>query len=377
MASCISTIALLLSIFIVKENELLGKTQKIHFIALSIFIIFDIIIDTIALNINGKSEEYNTLFRVLKCLEFSIAPIIPAILGHFIARRSFWQKIHVVFYSIIGINFLLELASLFYPIMFRIDDNSIYYRTFGTYVYVLVVFTSIGFLLACSIKTYIQNSYRISGAVLIILFIVAGLLFRVLVKDTNADWLSIAFSYFLFLEFFTSNIYKVDALTSLLNQQAYQNKIKNINFSTAFIVIDINNFKHINDTHGHLTGDKCLRKIGDAILNVYGKIGYCYRSGGDEFTIIVKPNTFKYINSHPNKDRYELLNEFMVALDKKIRSMSKKDPLLKDGVSQGFGIYYIPSDCPIIGYGKTVEEALKYADDRMYEAKQRFKESKI
>lgn len=55
----------------------------------------------------------------------------------------------------------------------------------------------------------------------------------------------------------------------------------------ALLIIDLDNFKMVNDTYGHLTGDRVLKEVAD-ILRVHGKNEYVCRMAGDEFLIFVR-----------------------------------------------------------------------------------------
>ena len=57
------------------------------------------------------------------------------------------------------------------------------------------------------------------------------------------------------------------------------------NILGAFIIIDIDNFKYINDTYGHISGDKVLKLISRAIRNCFRGGDIVLRLGGDEFAI--------------------------------------------------------------------------------------------
>jgi diguanylate cyclase (GGDEF)-like protein len=53
-------------------------------------------------------------------------------------------------------------------------------------------------------------------------------------------------------------------------------------------MIDVNDFKQVNDKYGHIVGDRALQLVADALRNVAGQMhGFCARYGGDEFVLIL------------------------------------------------------------------------------------------
>lgn len=56
----------------------------------------------------------------------------------------------------------------------------------------------------------------------------------------------------------------------------------------AYVMLDINNLKQINDEHGHSEGDRLIKDAAACIRDSFGGIGRCFRIGGDEFTVIIK-----------------------------------------------------------------------------------------
>ncbi len=88
-----------------------------------------------------------------------------------------------------------------------------------------------------------------------------------------------------------------DALTSLHNKRHFINAIEvelerscRTHQPTSLILLDIDHFKRINDTYGHLAGDTVLQHMATAIKNSIRKIDIACRYGGEEFAVIL-PST--------------------------------------------------------------------------------------
>ena len=82
-----------------------------------------------------------------------------------------------------------------------------------------------------------------------------------------------------------------DALTGLINKaDITQISIDRINnrciANTSIAIVDIDYFKHVNDSHGHQFGDLVLRQVAAIMKNEIGEHGLCGRIGGDEFFVI-------------------------------------------------------------------------------------------
>lgn len=89
-----------------------------------------------------------------------------------------------------------------------------------------------------------------------------------------------------------TNISNMDDLTSLPNRRCFTNKINQIlkdglNTSVAIILIDIDNFKSINDTFGHDAGDFALKRVSTIFMNIISKEDMIARLGGDEFVMYI------------------------------------------------------------------------------------------
>ena len=366
---CIASLMIgILSIF---DNDLFSHRRRYQFIILAVVIIFEIGLDTISIGIDGKLVNNSIIYKTLKILEFTLVPFIPMFLSKLVSHRSYWKGIRKYYVSLIIINATAQVLTFFFPFMFAIEADGKYYRTKFSILYVIVLILCFILLLISATRSFTQNSSRVSYTLFSIdILLVSGMLIRVFNNKCNSDWLCITIGYFLFMIYFSNSYLKIDPLTSLLNRRAFNNKLSRISYSTAFIIIDANNFKDINDTYGHQCGDKALSKIAEAIYETYSKVGYCCRMGGDEFCVILKPQMLKKLTYETvNCDTYRMLERLKKKLDNAIERMTKEFPMLKSGVSQGFGIYYSLLENPEIQNYKNIEEVIKIADERMYRNK--------
>lgn len=90
---------------------------------------------------------------------------------------------------------------------------------------------------------------------------------------------------------------QVDSLTGLFNRRAFEKKVeeeferaKRYHHPLSLLILDIDNFKNINDTYGHHGGDAALVKIGETLKDKTRRSDFPSRYGGEEF-VLVLPET--------------------------------------------------------------------------------------
>lgn len=121
--------------------------------------------------------------------------------------------------------------------------------------------------------------------------------------------------------------------------------------SLAVLVCDIDGFKQINDSFGHLEGDKLLREFTSRLKDVCRGYDYVARMGGDEFVI-----TAPGLVPEAAKEKSERLNQAAVESGRHVCG--------RDLISLSVGMAFCPED------GYDVERLLAEADRRMYSMKQ-------
>lgn len=146
-----------------------------------------------------------------------------------------------------------------------------------------------------------------------------------------------------------------DHLTGIYNRHFFNEVIEREmaravrkNETLSFIMIDIDYFKKINDTFGHLTGDRILVEAANLIKNAVRKSDLVFRFGGDEFLVLM-------INADCNK----ATNMVERLLDKIDKWNKDKTATYDCGLSFSIG-------CSTCEKGGNVLRSLKEADERMY-----------
>lgn len=115
----------------------------------------------------------------------------------------------------------------------------------------------------------------------------------------------IGISIFAFLLVLVSNS-RYDALTELFNRNVFNysvSKLKRSNAKYGIIMIDIDDFKKVNDNYGHLKGDIVLRRLGQIISKETTPDIKAYRYGGEEFVLTVEKADLAYIKAVADRIR--------------------------------------------------------------------------
>jgi diguanylate cyclase (GGDEF)-like protein len=149
-----------------------------------------------------------------------------------------------------------------------------------------------------------------------------------------------------------------DYLTGLLSRGPFQNSLeqeisraRRHGHHTTLIFFDLDNFKDINDHHGHLAGDAALTQIGKILLHSKRKEDIACRFGGDEFVLLL-PETNKFMGSLVGKKILKQINSLTVLHE------GKKIPI---ACSAGLAAYPLDS--------QNVRDLINCADQAMYRAK--------
>ncbi|OHY94890.1 hypothetical protein BI375_14665 [Vibrio rotiferianus] len=79
----------------------------------------------------------------------------------------------------------------------------------------------------------------------------------------------------------------IDSASGVFNKNYYNKFIKKVIFSGYIFVVDIDDFKHVNDNYGHDVGDEVIRTVANVIKNSVRKDDLIFRVGGEEFVLLI------------------------------------------------------------------------------------------
>ena len=153
---------------------------------------------------------------------------------------------------------------------------------------------------------------------------------------------------------------KTDQLTGLLNKQTTEELITSLlekdhkkKSKGALLMIDVDKFKHVNDTYGHIAGDRVLMAIGNIIHESFKGMDIAGRIGGDEFMVYLR-----------DIDSSSTALQLAAKISDRARHLFPDEPLGKC-VSLSIGIALFPE------HSKNFEDLYRAADKALYYVKER------
>ena len=211
--------------------------------------------------------------------------------------------LRVIHYAVTIVDCIITITSVFTGFYFYIDKNDIFQFADGYIVHIILTFVQLfGSGIYSFWKSFSNQQVKLKKEYrLPLLFIIipsATAVLEGILPLTPVVALGIFLPiHYSFLEIQSSEIYS-DALTGLNNRRRMeiflQDMIHNATESNSFRIhmIDVNDFKLVNDKFGHIVGDKTLQLVADALHNVSDRLhGFCARYGGDEFVLIINDDT--------------------------------------------------------------------------------------
>lgn len=274
-----------------------------------------------------------------------------------------YNKSYAIFTIPLAVLVILLVASYFNGCLFWFDGDGQYHR--GPLFYMQQIL-SYGYIVVAAVKNLVNAFYKKSFALRKELITLATFavppvfcgIIQIFLQDLPILSVGIVISFLLAYIRSLESLILLDPLTGISNRRELLSRLSSDISSLKpdeklyFLFVDVDDFKHINDTFGHNEGDRVLREIASA-LKKYAKRtnGYCGRYGGDEFAMIqIRSRYF-------DENRFE--KEFKACI-------SEKNVVVGDGfpveVSIGYAQYK--------GEADSIQDMIYRADNAMYRAKE-------
>ncbi len=259
---------------------------------------------------------------------------------------------------IAGLISATTIVDCVYPLYFTLDENNKYSRTpmvavFMGFVAVFVLYSLYDYFKFSRQKGQVRF---FPIGVFLIPVTVAYVTQMLFTYGVSLGWPALAIAITGLSLSLQREIAYVDSLTDLLNR-AYLYNSRSYNQMRGAILLDLNNFKPINDNFGHAEGDRALQAVAGILQIVaFEYYGFAVRYAGDEFMIFSREGDMRLLQAAATKINEEL---------ERYNSRSRKPYRLS--VSMGMSVFD-PELMPL-------DKLFKLLDEYMYEDKQRFYEA--
>ena len=208
--------------------------------------------------------------------------------------------IRLVLLGLLGVFTVLIVINLFAHFIFAFDENRTYRRYAFFHIYLLLLFLVAA---TCSTRLILRQKHELDPArkahfrlnALFPLCIVLALCLTLLGELIPVICVCLTVA---LLCIFVSNLkhqISTDSLTRVNNRQNLNQfmtyKLRNHDAQLWMLMIDVDHFKQINDTYGHLEGDRALQTVSGALkqaCRTFPLRPFIARYGGDEFVIVVE-----------------------------------------------------------------------------------------
>ena len=273
-----------------KLSESLNKKQKRGFLLAFALIACISVLEVITIVVDGAPTGCRWLNILSNYLGFGLTPAVALCLVYVLDKKSIIRRGFKAAVCCEGAYLLFLAATLPYGLVFSVSRENLYARGEYFYIYVAMYYAAMLYLMVATVRTAtaFQNRSRTLICPLT-LFLGAATVIQIALPSLHVTWLCVTLLSVLYYIYCSEMWNQLDALTGLLNQNSYLNRTAEMSGrGEVLVVFDVDNFKQVNDQYGHLKGDICLAEIAGCIKRAYARHGYCYRTGGDEFCVLLR-----------------------------------------------------------------------------------------
>ena len=342
----IAGLTLIITVSDIRTNRLITREDKRAALIACLTITLPMLAEWVSILLDGAPAELRSVHVTAKLLELILAPAI----GVAVAFAYGDAKHPELALTLVAAHAVFQCLALGFEWVFRVDAENGWQRQELFLIYALVFVLSVAY--AFSSVVIGGKAYQIgvdAMLVLTLLLVTAGVWFMLVFPDIRITYLCIALSNLLLYIRHYKIMLQVDAVTGLLNRRCYDVNITDMGSRSVIVLLDIDQFKRVNDTYGHSVGDLCLRSVAQELTAVYGRYGLCYRIGGDEFCVVL----------HDGLEKLPMLSQLFLA---RIQRLRERDSRMS-GVSMGYAYYDAAAS--------NIRDVIQEADTMLYRNKTR------
>lgn len=209
-------------------------------------------------------------------------------------RRT--RKVGMAFIIPVIITVILTATTQFTKFVYYITEDNVYVRSENFVLFYVLIFLYLMYgLLVIFLKRKTTGKRMLLPLSLFMLPIFVGIIIQYAFYGLSTVCISIAIGLVGIYISAQSESYYIDSLSGLYNRSYLDDYMGNVAESrkarsVIAIMIDMDKFKEINDTWGHLSGDEAITKCGDLFKKHLGSKGFVTRYGGDEFILVTNFN---------------------------------------------------------------------------------------
>ncbi len=306
-------ITILLILIISRGWILPGRKDESRFMLIMLIVsVINCAADLTAFALDGRS---GAAYHVILMIGNSYLYIYNMLIGIGIINtivRHIDHKItglHMIFFWLLcGVEAVLLVINVFHPVVFSLDENNVYQR--GSFYMLFVV---LGFVLILYGYVYylinkLRNpSLRYFPVIEFLTPILLGNLIQMKVYGISLLPISFTIAFAAIMISLQNECIYIDKLTGVYNRYELDKVLKKHHFrrniKIVALMLDLNDFKSINDNYSHEEGDKALIAFANILVSAIGSEGLVIRFAGDEF-IIVMPK-FKTVDLDVYKERIQ------------------------------------------------------------------------
>lgn len=297
----------ILVILLHNHNREVGRTAEQQVFSRTLLAVMAmLVVDSATWWLNGKQFPLaRPLGYLASTCYFLLNCFIPFLwllytMVYFNVHRMLLKKCGGLIFLPLAANTAMTLSNLKWPLIFYLDGGNNYTR--GEFFFLPVLFGAF-YLAFSAILAAIQmgraeNELERSRCRAIFLFLampVVATILQSLFLGLSLIWISVVLSLLLIFVNVQNSQLSTDALTGLNNRYQFD-KLLRRTYSTpderekfVLLMIDVNKFKEINDSYGHVVGDRALVGVAEVLRRACAGSGaFLSRYGGDEFTIITQ-----------------------------------------------------------------------------------------